>query len=72
MINKEVKTVDCKTNFCVPYREDMRYEVNYDGIMQIIDTFDQNGLLLYSTGRLVISKEAFILAYKTYIEGEKI
>ena len=40
-------------------------------ITTIVDTFDQDGTLMYSTEELIMSKEVFVLAYKTYIEGEK-
>ena len=40
--------------------------------MKVTDTFDKDGLLMYSTGELIMSKEVFVSAYKAYIEGEKL
>ena len=67
--------VDHVTSFsgCVkiPHSTSIRYKANDQGITTIVDTFDQDGTLMYSTEELIMSKEVFVLAYKTYIEGEK-
>ena len=52
----------------VPSRQKITYSVDEDGIMEITNTIDQYGDCMYGTAKMIISKEAFIEAYNTYIK----
>lgn len=75
-MKNETKYVDHVTSFSgriqSPHTASTKYEANDQGIMKVTDTFDKDGLLMYSTGELIMSKEVFVSAYKAYIEGEKL
>lgn len=55
----------------VPSRQKITYSVDEDGIMEITNTIDQYGDCMYGTVKMIISKEAFIEAYNTYIKDIK-
>ena len=52
----------------VPSGQKVSYEVDEDGIVEITDTYDQDGKSMYASQKMIMSKEAFVDAYKRYIE----
>ena len=75
-MNNKTRYVDHITSFSgqvqLTYNEKKyKYEVNDQGIVEIIEFYKDDGTLKNSVKVPVMSKEVFILAYKTYIEGEK-
>lgn len=56
-------------NLLVPSKEKVTYEATDEGIEKVIETFDQHGESLYGINQMIIPKEAFVAAYKKYIEN---
>ena len=44
------------------------YIVREDGIYSSVETYDQDGKCMYAEEKMIISKEAFVEAYNTYIK----
>ena len=55
----------------IPSGQKQSYKVREDGIYNSIETFDQDGESMYAEEKMIISKDAFIEAYNTYIKGEE-
>ena len=55
----------------IPTKERITYEVNDDGIMEVVGTFDKHGEPIHASKSIIIPKEVFIEAYRKYIEGEE-
>lgn len=54
----------------VPSGQRATYRVEEDGIHEVIETYDQYGKPMYAQSRMIMSKEAFIEAYNTYIKDK--
>ena len=54
----------------VPSGQKQNYIVREDGIYSSVETYDQDGECMYAEVKMIISKEAFVEAYNTYIERE--
>ena len=54
----------------IPSIQKQSHKVREDGIYNSIETFDQDGESMYAEEKMIISKNAFIEAYNTYIKGE--
>ena len=53
----------------IPTKERVTYEVNDNGIVEVIGTFDQHGQPIHASKSMIIPKEIFVEAYKKYIIG---
>lgn len=53
----------------IPSGQKQKYKIDEDGIYSSVETYDQDGEYMYAEDRMIISKEAFIEAYKRYING---
>ena len=54
----------------VPCGQKQRCVVREDGIYSSVETYDQDGECMYAEVKMIISKEAFVEAYNTYIKCE--
>ena len=52
----------------IPTKERITYEVNDNGIMIVVGTFDQHEEIINASKSMIIPKEIFIEAYKKYIK----
>ena len=68
--NRYVVTHESKLR--IPSGQKVTYEANDEGIVKVTETFDQDGESLYESNQMIISKEAFVEAYKKYIEDGEI
>lgn len=68
MIESKIIKANCLNR--VPSGQKAIYKVDEDGIKEVMETYDQHGETIYGQSKLIMSKEAFIAAYNTYIKGE--
>lgn len=52
----------------VPSGQRVTYEADEDGIVEVIDTYDQDGKTMYASQKMIMPKEIFVTAYKKYIK----
>lgn len=64
----EIVTNGVSRKVVIPTKERITYEVNDNGIMEVVGTFDQHGEPIHAKKNMVIPKEVFVEAYKKYIE----
>lgn len=55
----------------VPSGQKQSYKVEEDGIYSSVETYDQDRKPMYAEEKMIISKDAFIEAYNTYIKGKE-
>lgn len=68
---EEITTPFTKTmKLQVPRGQKQRCVVREDGIYSSVETYDQDGECMYAEVKMIISKEAFVEAYNTYIKCE--
>lgn len=56
----------------VPSGQKVHYIASEQGIMEVIDTLDQDGEVMYGTEKMVLSKEVFVAAYNAYIKDSEV
>ena len=52
----------------IPSGQKQSYIVREDGIYSSVETYDQDEKCMYAEEKMIISKEAFVEAYNTYIK----
>ena len=68
--NKIIKA-NCLNRVKAPCGIRAKHIVGTNGIYEVIETYDQDGETIYEEkSKLIMSKEAFVEAYNTYIKGE--
>lgn len=73
-VNKMIGEIATKKNNILRYtagRSASRYIVREDGIMEEWDELDQNGEVINTIGKMVLSKKLFVTAYNAYIKDER-
>lgn len=73
-ISKMIEKITIKNSNTLKYtagRTASRYIVREDGIMEEWDELDQNGEVINTIGKMVLSKKLFVMAYNAYIKDER-
>lgn len=68
MTNKITMPFDKETMLRIPSKQNVRYQVDEDGIRKTTEALDQFGDVMDSISIMVLSKKAFIAAYNAYIK----
>lgn len=68
MNESKIIKANCLNRVKTPAGQRAVYKVDTDGIHEVVETYDQDGETIYGQSKLIMSKEAFIAAYNTYIK----
>ena len=66
--NTKIIKSNCLNRIKTPCGQRVTHKVDANGIHEVVETYDQNGETIYAQSKLIMSKEAFIIAYNTYIK----